>query len=204
MDVLNKIAEKLKKKNADAIVVADKNAALEALKEMIPEGSTVGLGGSTSLSEIGGLDFLRSGKFELFDQYKEGLSREENLALRKKGLTANYFVTGSNAITEEGVMVNIDGFGNRVAAQIYGPEHLILIIGKNKVVPTIDAAMERAQEFAAPTNAKRFDLNIPCKKTGKCHDCDSPERICNFYTIIKRFPAPGRVRIILVNEDLGY
>jgi L-lactate utilization protein LutB len=157
-----------------------------------------------TVKEIGLLDALREGGFELCDQYEEGISKEENYSRRRRGAAAEVFVTGTNAIAKEGALVNIDGFGNRVAALTYGPENVIVVVGRNKICDDIHKALDRVQNYVAPMNAKRFGVDTPCVKTGKCEDCSSPQRICNIYSIIKRQSAPGRFHVILVDEDLGF
>ena len=115
-----------------------------------------------------------------------------------------YFVAGTNAITADGQLVNVDGMGNRVAAQIFGPEKVILVAGTNKIVGDVNEAFDRLEKIAAPINAKRVGMGTPCADTGECIDCDSPMRICNMYTIIRRMMFPGRLTLILVNEALGF
>ena len=115
-----------------------------------------------------------------------------------------FFVTGTNAIAKEGALVNIDGMGNRVAALAFGPEKVIVVVGRNKICETVDDALDRVQNYVAPKNAKRFGVDTPCVKTGKCEDCASEQRICNIYSIIRRQWAPGRIHVILIDEDLGF
>lgn len=201
---IQKTVDALNNNNIECIVVASKQEALEKALDLIPEGSAVGLGGSVTVDQIGLLGKLRSGKFTLYDQYAPGIDMPENMKRRKQGLTAQYFVTGTNAITEDGQLVNVDGLGNRVAAQAFGPEKVILVAGTNKIVKDVHAAFDRLQEIAAPVNAKRVNSMTPCADTGVCIDCDSPARICNIYTIIRRMMIPGRITLILVNESLGY
>jgi hypothetical protein len=204
MDDLKKIADALDANNIECIVVQNKQEALAKALEMIPEGSTVGLGGSVSVEQIGLLAKLRSGKYTLYDQYESGIDMPENMKRRKQGLIAQLFVTGTNAITADGQLVNVDGLGNRVAAQAFGPDKVVLIAGKNKIVKDVHEAFDRLQNIAAPINAKRVNSMTPCADTGVCIDCDTPARICNIYTIIRRMMIPGRITLILVNEDLGY
>jgi len=200
---VQKTVEALEANNIEAILVESKGAALEKALELIPEGSEVGLGGSFTVEEIGLLEKLRTGNYTLYDQYEEGIDMVENIARRKKGMMAQFFVTGTNAITADGQLVNVDGMGNRVAAQIFGPDKVILIVGTNKIVDDIHAAFKRLEEIA-PINAKRVGVQTPCYDTGECIDCDSPMRICNMYSIIRRMMFPGRVTMILVDEKLGF
>ena len=203
-EMLTEVAENLRKKNFEVVVVKDGAEALNAALELIPEGSVVGMGGSMTVREIGLLDALRAGNYDLCDQYEEGISKEENFRRRRRGLTADVFVTGTNAITREGALVNIDGIGNRVAAISFGPEKVVLIVGRNKICDDIHKALDRVQNYVAPKNAKRFGVDTPCVKTGECEDCAAPQRICNIYSIIRRQMHPGRIHVILVDEDLGF
>ncbi len=204
MDDIQKVIDALNANNIECIFVQSKEDALEKALELIPEGSEVGLGGSVSVEQIGLLERLRTGSYTLHDQYEEGIEMDENFARRRKGIVAKYFVAGTNAITMDGQLVNVDGMGNRVAAQIFGPERVILVAGTNKIVKDVHAAFDRLEKIAAPINAKRVGMATPCADTGECIDCDSPMRICNMYTIIRRMMFPGRVTLILVNESLGF
>ena len=203
-DVLKRVAEALKRNNIDAYAVADGAEAVKLALSLIPEGATVGLGGSTTVKEIGLLDALRNGNYRLLDQYEEGITREENIERRRSGLTADFFVTGTNAVTEDGQLVNVDGFGNRVAALAFGPKKVIIVVGKNKVVKTVEDGFRRIRDYVAPRNAKRFGVNTPCTEDGRCHDCDHPQRICNIYSVIRRQAVEGRITLVLVDEELGF
>jgi L-lactate utilization protein LutB len=187
-----------------AYVVADAGAALRKALSLIPRGASVGLGGSRTVAEIGLLDALRAGDYRLYDQYASGLGRAASMDLRKKGTHAEFFVSGSNAITEDGKIVNVDGLGNRLAALCFGPKTVIIAAGRNKIVDDVEAGLDRVKNVAAPMNAKRFGLDTPCVRTGRCSDCDSKERICNLTLIIERQKAKGRMVVILINQDLGF
>jgi len=201
---LKKVKTALERNGMVAYIAKDKQEALKIALKLIPKKSSVGLGGSRTVQEIGLLDALRKGNYNLYDQYDPGLSRSKAMELRKKGATAEYFVSGTNAITEDGKLVNIDGIGNRLAGFCFGPEKVIIIIGRNKIVPDLDSALDRARNVAAPINALRFNLKTPCTRTGRCSDCNSPQRICSFTLIIERQKVKGRINVILVNEDLGF
>lgn len=194
----------LERRNMAAVFVPDGAAALKAVMEMIPPGSTVGLGGSLTVKQIGLLDALRSGKYTLYDQYAKGLSPEKSMQMRRKGLLADYFVTGTNAVTMNGRLVNLDGAGNRVAALTFGPQKVIVVVGRNKIVTDVDQALERVWNKAAPLNAKRLNRKVPCTSTGQCEDCSSPERICNHLLITERQAFEGRLTVVIVDEDLGF
>jgi hypothetical protein len=204
MDDIQNVVDALNANNIGCILVQSKEEALEQALELIPEGSEVGLGGSVSVEQIGLLEKLREGNYALHDQYEEGIEMDENLSRRRKGIVAKFFVAGTNAITADGQLVNVDGMGNRVAAQIFGPEKVILVAGTNKIVEDVHAAFDRLEKIAAPINAERVGMDTPCRDTGECIDCDSPMRICNMYSIIRRMMFPGRLTLILVNEALGF
>ena len=177
----------------------------EAVLALIPEGASVILTGTQTLEQIGVKPYLReSGKYQIIDPYEAGIDRDEGIRRRKQGLTADVMVSGTNAITEDGILVNVDGMGNRVAGMIFGPGKVVLAVGMNKVVDDLDAAMQRLHKVACPVNNKRLGLPNPCTETGFCADCSSPTRICNQYTLIKGSPDPDRIHLVLIGEDLGY
>lgn len=201
---LETVRKALEGNGIESLVVGSAGEASREVLAIIGNGATVGLGGSRTLEEIGLLEALRKGDYTLYDQYREGLGREESMHLRKQGTHADYFVSGSNAITEDGKIVNVDGLGNRLAGFCFGPGTVIIVAGRNKIVPDVDAALKRVRNVAAPMNAMRVGVKTPCVKTGKCTDCDSPERICNLTLIIERQGIKGRMKVILINEDLGF
>lgn len=194
----------LERNGIRAYITANREGALKKALSLIKKGSTVGLGGSRTAEEIGLLDALRKGKYELFDQYAGGHTRAQQLDLRKKGTHATCFVCGSNAVTEDGKLVNIDGLGNRLAAMCYGPDKVIIVVGRNKIVSDVDSAIDRVRNVAAPMNAKRFGLDTPCARTGRCADCDSPKRICSLTLVIEKQKIKDRMHVILINEELGF
>ncbi|MBN1502068.1 lactate utilization protein [Candidatus Woesearchaeota archaeon] len=204
---MNKILSNLEKNNFSVFFTQTKQEAVEKALSLIPLNSTIGFGGSMSVEQIGLKEALvkgeKQGKYKLYDQYKPGISREKNLAIRYKGMQADVFITGTNAITEKGELVNIDGFGNRVAAQICGPKKVVIIAGKNKVVKNYEQAIKRIKRIAAPLNAKRLNKKTPCVRTGRCMSCDSVDRICNYTTIIHKSRPEDRISVIIVNQDLG-
>ncbi|KUO74092.1 MAG: hypothetical protein APF77_00660 [Clostridia bacterium BRH_c25] len=196
--------ENLENNNISAYRVETEEETLKKIEELIPAGSTVGLGGSMTLFEVGAIDFLRKGNYEVLDRYKEGLTPAEMKEIFRKSFFADAYLTSSNAITENGELYNIDGNGNRVAAMLYGPDRVIVIVGINKLVKDVDQAILRVKETAAPANNKRLNKNNPCTKVGYCMDCNAEERICNEYTLIRRQGVKGRIHIIIVNKELGY
>jgi L-lactate utilization protein LutB len=201
---LRKTAEALTKNGIETQVAETRDDALALSLSLIPRGKTVGLGGSRTVEEIGLLTALRNGDYTLYDQYAEGIGREESMRLRKQGTHADCFVSGSNAVTLDGKIVNVDGLGNRLAGFCFGPGKVIIIVGRNKVVSDLDAALYRVRNVAAPMNARRFGAKTPCVETAECSDCESPGRICNLTLIIEKSRIEGRMKVILVNEDLGF
>ena len=157
-----------------------------------------------TLFETGVIEFLRNGKFNFLDRYKEGLNADDIKDIFRKTFSANAYFVSSNAVTEKGELYNVDGTGNRVAAMIYGPDNVIVIVGVNKIVRDVQEAIERNKEYAAPANAKRLNRNTPCTKVGYCMDCSSSERICNDYVLIRRQGRKGRIKVIIVGKELGY
>ena len=171
------MVKNLKSRHFDAYYCATKKDALDKALSLIPEGSSVGWGGATSATEIGLLDAIRSGRYEAFDREK-AKDLEERSAIAAKCLTADTFITGANAISMDGQMVNMDGIGNRVAAIIYGPKSVLVIAGVNKICKDLEAAVQRVRTVAAPTNQQRFMGDTPCSVTGCCGDCKSKDCIC--------------------------
>lgn len=206
--VIQKKAERtiqnLEKKNMHGYFVQNKEEALKKIEELINEGDTVSVGGSRTLFEVGVIDFLRNGKYNFLDRYEEGLTKEDIKELYRKSFSADAYFTSSNAITENGELYNVDGRGNRVAAMVYGPDKVIVVVGVNKIVKNVDEAIERNRRTAAPANAIRLNRNTPCAKTGYCMECSSEDRICYDYVLIRGQMEKGRIHVIIVNEELGY
>ena len=198
----NVLIKNLHSRHFEACYCADKAEALEKALEWIPAGSSVGWGGAMSAQQIGLLDAVRTGDYRALDR-ERAATPEERKAIMKQCLGADVFITGANALSLDGQMVNIDGNGNRVAAIVYGPESVIVIAGMNKVMDSLDAAVERARTVAAPQNKQRFDAKTPCEVTGVCADCKSDGCICNQILITRNCNPPGRIKFILVEEDLG-
>ena len=187
----------------DAYYCETKEEALKKVLSMIPEGSSVGWGGATSAAEIGLLDAVRAGNFVAVDR-DNAPSREEREKIVRQCFDSDFFITGANAISLDGQMVNIDGGGNRVAAMIYGPKTVLVIAGMNKVCMDIEHAVQRARTVAAPINQQRFQGNTPCTVTGVCGDCKNEQCICNQIVITRHCRPVGRIKFILVGEDLGF
>ncbi len=198
---MQKIKKALEKNGFSVYIVKNKKEALELSKSFLKDISSVGLGGSTTVVEIGLLDYLTKLKgIKLHNQYEPGISMEENLKRRREGLLSDLYITSSNAVTKDGVLVNADGSGNRVSAQIFGPEKVLLIIGKNKVVNDIKEGFKRIMEYVAPKNCER--MNNKLKEMGK-EPRYNLDNIANKFTYITG-DEEGRTHIILVEEELGY
>ena len=196
--------EALNKNNMNGYLVNTKEELIEKIKELVKENSTVSCGGSMSLFETGIIDHLRSGRYNFLDRYKEGLSKEELTQLFKESFFADAYFASSNAVTEDGKLYNVDGNGNRVAAMLFGPEKVILVVGVNKIVKNIDEAVIRNKEISAPTNAKRLNKMTPCTKVGYCMDCKSNDKICREFTVISSQVNKDRIHVIFMNENIGY
>lgn len=193
----------LKKNNFDARYFAKASAAVEEIWRMIPEGATVGYGGSLTLNQIGFIEEAQKRPIKFLNPFAKGLSAEEAEKIRREVFLADFFLTSSNAITEDGKLFNIDATGNRVGAMMFGPKKVILVCGVNKIVKDINEAQRKVQETTAPMNAKRLNYKTPCAQTGVCSDCTSPERICNAYVILAKKPRRTDLSVFIVGENLG-
>ncbi len=198
-----KVAEALNKRYFEAYYCSGRDEALEKILELIPQGHVVSWGGATTVDELGVKDALRQRGQAVIDRdtAKDAQERQEML---KKALTCDTFLMGSNAISADGQLVNIDGTGNRVAALCFGPSQVIVVAGMNKVAGDLDGAMRRAREVAAPINAQRFQLKTPCSVNGLCADCKGPDSICAQIVTTRICKPAGRIKVILVGEDLGF
>lgn len=194
----------LKKNNMNGYYVVNEAELIERVKKILPEDSAIVAGGSMTLFESGLMPFLRSGYYNFADRNQKDLTPEEVSVIYNKAFTADGYFASSNAVTESGYLYNVDGRGNRVAAMIYGPKKVILIVGTNKIVKDIGDAIRRNEEIAAPANCVRLNRKTPCQTTGTCSDCQSPGRICNAFTTIKHQGDPGRIHVIFVKGNLGY
>lgn len=201
---IERTIENFKKHNMDAYCVKDKISLINKISDILEDGNTVSVGGSMTLFETGVIDFLRSGKYNFLDRYEEGLTPKDIKNIFRKSFSADAYIVSSNAITEEGELYNVDGNGNRVAAMIYGPDKVIVVVSYNKIVRNIDEAIKRNREISAPANAKRLARKTPCTEVGYCMDCKSPDRICNDYVVIKRQGVKERIYILILEEDFGY
>lgn len=197
------LVKNLQARNFEAYYCSTRQEAVEKALSLIPQGAKVGWGGAASARQIGLTDALHAGPYRVIDRDLLATVEEREQAARDC-LSADVFITGANAISLDGQMVNIDGNGNRVAAIIYGPKTVLVIAGMNKVTESLEAALQRARTVAAPTNAQRFPGQSPCRVTGVCGDCKSESCICNQIVITRNCRPAGRIRFILVGEDLGF
>ena len=195
-----KVIEGLASRNMTGYYAADKEAALKLALSLIPEGSTVTMGGGMSVHEIGLPEALKKGNYNFIDRDEMKDKRAAMLA----AYDADFFLMSTNAMTQDGILVNIDGNSNRVSALAQGPRKVIIITGMNKVCDDVDGAMKRARNVAAPINAQRFGLDTPCSKTGACMNCKSPDTICCQFLITRYSKHAGRIHVILVNDYLGF
>ena len=198
-----RMIKNLKRRNMEAFYCKTSEEAIQKVLELIPDGSSITWGGSMTIRDMGIPDALRKkGTYEVLDRdLVEG--NEEKVQMYVRAFTTDVYLSSANAISEDGVIVNIDGNGNRVAAITWGPKKVIFIIGLNKVAQTVEAALARARSTASPTNAARFDIKTPCQVDGVCHNCNSPESICNYVHFLRNSPR-GKHTVSLVDENLGY
>ena len=190
----------LQSRNMSGYYAASREEALSIALSLIPEGSTATMGGGVSVHEIGLVDALKNGNFSFIDRDDYADKREAALL----AYDADVFLASCNAVTSDGVLVNIDGNSNRVSAIAHGPKKVIFIVGMNKVCDDVDGAMKRARNVAAVTNAQRFNISTPCSKTGTCMNCKSPDTICCQFLITRYSRHAGRIHVILVNDNLGF
>ena len=190
----------LESRNMSGYYAANKEEALKKALELIPEGSSIAMGGAMSAHEIGLAEAVKSGNYRFIDRD----AAEDKRAVMLESYDADYFLASANAMTNDGIIVNIDGNSNRVSMIAQGPKKVIFIVGMNKVCDDLDGAMKRARNVAAPINAQRFGLNTPCSKTGACMDCKSPDTICCQFLITRYSRHKDRIHVILVNDTLGF
>lgn len=198
----NSLINELQKKGYSAIYVSTKEEALDAVLKIIPKNSSVGIPGSVTIREIGAIEALKD-RCTVYQHWNPALTPDERLEVCQQENLAEYFLTSANAVTRDGIFVNIDGNGNRVAAMAWGRNEIIFVIGVNKIAGDLDSAIARART-ATPPNVLRLNGETPCTKTGYCVNCDSPKRVCRALLILERPPFGRKVHVIVVGEDLGY
>lgn len=195
-----KVIKGLESRNMTGLYAKDKEEALKIALSLIPKGSSITMGGAMSAHEIGLVEALKTDEYNFVDRDKS----EDKRAAMLAAYDADFFLSSANAMTEDGIIVNIDGNSNRVSAIAQGPKKVLFIVGMNKICPDWDSAMKRARNVAAPINAQRFGLSTPCAKTGSCMDCKSPDTICCQFLITRFSRHEGRITVILVNDNLGF
>lgn len=204
IDAVTTTIANLARHNMAGYFVQDREALHALLNELIPPGSTVGCGDSVTLEQLGVFDRMRNGDVLFYDKYAPNLTHEDKRRLYLKNFDVDTFLTGANAITVDGALFNIDGNGSRVAPMLYGPRQVIVVAGVNKIVPDLDAAIQRARQVAAPLDAKRLLKATPCATLGRCVDCRHPQRICNDFVLITGQFLKDRIKVILIDMALGY
>ena len=194
----------LNRRNMEAFYCPTDKEAVKKVSELIADGSTVTWGGTATVRDLGIPEALKKrGTLEVLDR-DLAETPEEKETIYTRAFTADVYLTSANVISEDGVIVNIDGNGNRVAAITWGPKKVIFVIGLNKVAQTVEAALARARSTALPINAQRFDIKTPCRIDGRCHNCNSPESICSYIHFLRNSRNKGRHVVVLVGEELGY
>lgn len=212
-EIIEKTMKNLEKNNISAFYAESRKDVAAIIKKLVPAGSTVSNGGSVTLCETGVMDMLKSGDYTYFD--RSGLDGEELRQCYVNAFGCDAYFCSSNAVTENGELYNVDGNSNRVACIVYGPKQVIMVVGRNKIVPDIASAVKRVKQQAAPQNTVRLNKNTPCAATGQCISlisenselcagCLSPERICCNFVVTAYQRHKGRIKVIIVNEDLGY
>ncbi|BDQ38886.1 hypothetical protein SYK_32460 [Pseudodesulfovibrio nedwellii] len=205
---LRELKQRLTKNGFDVYLADSADSAKsivtdEILPQLKPQ--TVSWGGSLTLAATGLHEFLRdSDEYESLDTWDKSLSNEDKNERRRQALLVDCFFCGTNAITEDGHLVNLDMIGNRTGAITFGPKNVVILVSRNKLVPDLQRAMDRIKEYVAPVNTMRLDMKTPCVKAGYCMDCDSPQRICNVWTITEKSFPKGRIKVVLINDDLGF
>jgi len=201
------LKEALENNNFEVFMADDAvDAGHLVLEKILPKtgARTVSWGGSMTFITTGLYDALKDiPNLKVLDTFNKNLAPEDALELRRQSLLADLFITGTNAVTETGELVNLDMYGNRVAGITFGPKHVVILVGRNKIVPDLEAAMTRIKEYVAPANAMRLDKKVPCVKTSYCEECKTPDRICNTWTITQKSFPKGRIKVVLINEGLG-
>ena len=197
------VIKDLEKRNMEGYYFEDSKSCVEAIMNMITKGSVVGWGGSQTLEESCMMAALKSSDLTLIDR-TTAKTPEESREIFAKTVMADYFFMSTNAITNNGILINIDGNANRVACLAHGPSHVIILVGRNKFTASVEAGIERVRNVASPANAIRLKRNLPCGLTGSGHDCLSPDCFCNQIVVTRRSGHAGRIKVFLINEDLGY
>jgi L-lactate utilization protein LutB len=204
---LGEVKKALEENNFEVFLADNATDASKIVQEeILPKtgAKTVSWGGSMTFIATGLYNSMKDNtNLEILDTFNKSLSGEEKIELRRRSLLVDLFITGTNAITEMGQLVNLDMIGNRIGGITFGPKHVVILVGRNKIVSDLEDAMYRIMNYVAPANAMRLDMKTPCVKTSRCEECKSPDRICNTWTITEKSFPKGRVKVVLINEDLG-
>ncbi len=201
--VANSIIKNLQKRQIEGYYCPDRASALQKSLQLIPKGSSIGWGGSITLTETGLMRAIQNGDYKIINR-ELVTNLEEQRKIYGEICTADFFLMSTNAITLDGELINIDGRGNRVAFLCYGPQNVLILAGMNKVVTDIDSGFKRVRNIASPPNAIRLSRKTPCAITGKCEDCYSPDCICGQFVVTRRSGVSNRIKVILIGEELGY
>ncbi len=205
---LEELKKALEANNFEVYIAEDAAAAKKiVLEELLPKAGPkrISFGGSMTVVESGLYHELKEkSEYEIIDTYDHTMPPQEGMERRRQSLTADFFITGTNAVTETGMLVNLDMIGNRTGGLTFGPKNAVVLVGQNKIVPDLDDAMFRIKNFAAPINAMRLKKKTPCTKTGFCEECKSPDRICNNWAITEKSFPKGRIKIILIQQNMGF
>lgn len=197
------VIKNLEKRKMQGFYCETKQDALNKVLELIPENSEITFGGSQSINEIGLINKLKNGNYKVFDR-SYAKNQDEIDEIYRKAYFSDFYICSSNAISQDGVLINIDGTGNRVSAMIYGPKNVILVVGINKITKDIESGIERVRNYSAPLNTIRLDRKTPCKTTSKCHNCLSEDCICCQIVLTRVSRYENRIKVIIVGEELGY
>ena len=200
----NQLIKAFENNNMSCMIVKNKEELQTYLKSILVNQKKVAVGGSVTLNQLGVIDLIRQSDVDFVDRYAPELSREEMMDKFREGLLSDIFITSTNAMTLDGCLYNVDGTGNRVSAMIFGPKEVIVIAGMNKLCVDEQEAIKRIREYSAPANAMRLNKKTPCTKTGTCMDCHSHDRICSSYVKLGHQTQVNRIKVILVEENLGY
>lgn len=201
---IRKVIFNLQNNNMSGYYVENIGELISLLSTLLVEGEKIGCGDSATLEETGVFEYLRNKDFTFYDKHQSNLTSEEKRAIYLKNFDVDTFITGTNAITTDGQLFNIDGNGSRVAPMIYGPKQVIVVVGTNKIADTVEDAIHRARQIAAPLDAKRLNKSTPCATLGKCIDCKHEQRICNDFVLISRQFSKDRIKVIFINGNYGY
>ncbi len=201
---ITKTIANLEKNKMSGYYVKNREELFLLLSKLIKRGETVGCGDSVTLEETGVFEYLRTGEYIFYDKHQQNLTSEDKRALYLKNFEADTFITGTNAITEDGELFNIDGNGSRVAPMIYGPRQVIVVVGTNKITENAEEAIVRTRQIAAPLDAKRLGKDTPCTKLGKCIDCSHQQRICNDFVLITGQLIKDRIKVVIIEGNFGF